>query len=410
MLAATTLSIERLGTFLDDVTDWMIADMPKRGAGQIAIRDAKGKHDPRAHLFALFDAAQAIRAVVSGEEGTDAHWQDDPETDIPEYSKVWRDGTAYEYGIVARALDEDFPLITSDIRRLPSEVRLTARLRDAACQAFEDLKMTARAAASNNPAADTKEHRAVVRALIALHTAATVQRANWTQWCKAAEQVYSAITAWMRQPWTDGHGNSTNQDLRRQLLTDLAYVRQYALLMRAADRRYRMLLRLDAVLALARECGKCSVKMAGAYDAPPPRKMREVFKADLVEPFFREQWATLPSSLQRKANQLIAIVLKGGQRNPWLIGKYVTLFVRQGLVGGSNAATQQRRLVSELLAPMQAVGLAAKVPWEDLLAVPPSKKSKSRTRRESDWAAKMSNGYHGRFWVVNPFGHRLRVD
>ena len=60
-----------------------------------------------------------------------------------------------------------------------------------------------------------------------------------------------------------------------------------------------------------------------------------------------------------------------------------------------------------MLAPMQAVGLAAKVKWSDLLAVPPLKRSKTGKRREPDWAAKMSDGYRGRLWVVNPFGKTL---
>ena len=406
MLAASTLSIERLGAFLEGLTDAMLDAAPLHGDKRLEIRDVKRNLDPRAHLSAILEAVQAVRAVVAGQYDVDVtppiNW-----FSRPHYSSAWREGTAYEYGLVARAVPADFPYVLSDIKSLPSDIRLTARLKDAARQVCGDLKTTVRAAASGNPSAATTEHTLVRRALIELQTTATIKHASWSQWCKAAENVHSAIAAWMQQSWTNAHGNSTNQDLRRQLLIDVAYLRQYALLMRAADRRHRILLRLEAVVALAREAGKYAAKIIGADDESPPPKLSKLFKLDLVESEFREQWAALPLPLQKKAEQLSTIVMKDGKRQPWLVSNHMDAFIHRGFVGGEDAATQRRRLVNEVLAPMQAVGLAAKVKWSDLLAVPPLKRSKTGKRREPDWAAKMSDGYRGRLWVVNPFGKTL---
>jgi hypothetical protein len=285
-----------------------------------------------------------------------------------------------------------------------------ARLKDAARQVCGDLKKTARAAASGNAAAATKEYRAVARALVALHTLATVHKSHVGQWCKAAAQVHATMEVWKKQSWTDAHGHENNQALRHQLSVDVGYLQQYVLLMRAADRRHRILWQLKLLVALARRAGKCAAKIIGAYNKPPAPEISKLFTVDLVEPVYREQWAALPDSLREKAGQVIAIVLKGRQQHPWLVGEHMESFVRKGLVGGDDAETQRRQLVNTVLVPMQAVGLAAKVRWKDLLAVPPLKPRKLGECREPDWAAKMSHGYHGRLWVVNPFGARLPAD
>lgn len=410
MLAASTLSIEQLASFLDSVTGWMLDFSSGPAKRKIPIRNKKGADDTRARLLALLEAVHVIRAVVAGQEDFDVFWEDDPEVDIPEFSIGWRDGDAIEYGYVARALRDDFAYVTSEVRGLPSETLLTGRLRDAAHQAYRDLNERVRKAAAGSPTAAPKERKVVARAMDDLRNMVTAKNTTWVQWCKATETVRAAVDAWTQQPWIGGLGHESNQFVENQLHSTVACLRQHALLMRAADRRHRMLLRLEALLALAREAGKCATKIIGAYNAPPPREMSKLFKVDLVEPACRRQWVDVLGSIGRKAERVIAIVLKERQRTPWLIGEHMESFVRKGLVGGEDADTQRRSLVNEVLVPMQMVGLAAKVRWSDLLAVPPTKTSKTKKRGEPDRAAKMSKGYRGRLWVVNPFGLRLRID
>lgn len=418
MLAASIVSIERVGAFIDDVTQKMLFDescdakryvTPGRGDSRLEIKNAKKRFIPHAQLFVCLDAAHSLRAVITGQEEMDFHWNE-PDADIPEHSFVWRDGTAYEYGLVARALGLGSTRTITAFRTLPSDIRLMARLRDAARQVCRDLKKTAKAAAAGNSATATKEYRAVARAVVALHVLATAHESHVGQWGKAAAHVHSTMEAWKEQAWTDAHGHNNNQTLRNQLSVDVGYLQQYVLLMRAADRRYRVLWKLKLFIALVLKAGKYAAKIIGPYNKPPAPEISKLFTVDLVEPVYREQWAALPDSLRENAGQVIDIVLKGSEWCPWLVGKHMKSFVRKGLVGGDDAETQRRQLVNKVLVPMQAVGLAAKVRWKDLLAVPPSKPRKSGKCREPDWAARMSKGYHGRLWIVNPFGARLHID
>ncbi len=87
--------------------------------------------------------SKVIRAVVAGQAEVDiVAWPDDPENGVPEYAMIRRDATLDEYGYVARALGDDFIKLMKVWESLPSDIRILARLRDAATQATQKLKDT----------------------------------------------------------------------------------------------------------------------------------------------------------------------------------------------------------------------------------------------------------------------------
>ena len=82
-----------------------------------------------------------------------------------------------------------------------------------------------------------------------------------------------------------------------------------------------------------------------------------------------------------------------------MLQKHYGQFVKKGVVGGKSDAYRKRQIVEELLAPMQALGLAAQVPWDRVLQpdVARRKSGASKPRVTLDTC-------HGKAWVVNPLG------
>jgi hypothetical protein len=243
---------------------------------------------------------------------------------------------------------------------------------------------------------------------------ASQRESRWFDLLPAIDKLCGSIDAWTAKTWTGGSERETKQWKGKQLRRDVAFLRQYGLLMRATAQRHRMLVRLDALVALVREIGNCAAKLLDAPESACPASIAKLFRVELVEPEWRERWMALPEGLQENAQKAIGLVMKKSQRTPWMVGQFMDAFLRAQLVGGKNLGSKMRRIVDEVLMPMQAVGLAAQVPWDDLFSGPKEMPATKLVPFGTDaitpaLPAIMKNGYRGKKWVVNPFGARLRV-
>jgi ribosomal protein L29 len=403
MLAAATLSVEQLIAFLEDVTGEVCNITHREPIRWVPIRSDDGEVDWRSDLLVLLDAVERIRPVVAGQEEVDSIGFPD------EYVTSWRTGSFEEFGYVHRALGEEFTALMTSWHKLPSDTRILARLQDAAKKVYCDLKATVQTASEHNPESLNEYRRQVARAISEARTLSMARKTRYWHWCSATQKIADALDAWMSKPWIDGWEHSQNQSIRKQLRRDVAFLRQYAILMRATSLRFRMLLRLDALFALVRRINARVTQQFGPVKTRCPADIDKLFKVDLVEPEWRQRWSSSLGPKMKGVRKLIALVTKiNQQQRPWLVGTFLEEFVHAGLVGGTNQENQRRGIVEGWLVPMQSVGLAAQVSWSDLFAVP---SEPTTTQNDGpvkrDWEATMAKDYnHARAWIVNPFGAR----
>lgn len=403
LLVAASLSLPRLGGLLDRMTAVILRaahySQPRGGA----IKHWRGKRPSRAEAFTgllcVLEGIQYLGDSIAGGDYCDLLKKPDPlSADVfvrLGFSDTGRSRNALlAHSLVARALENDWNGVRSALQNLPSETVLYKRLNSGLRLAAEEFFLTSRQTLGEAP-----ESVAYEQAVAALR-AATTERPlpAWRTWHAVTEAVHATGQAWRRVRWVDSHGNEANQSLRLQLLKEEARVRQYALLMRGNGRRHRAMIMLGALHLLLGTARRYAITLGGKWSGHT-QQIQRLFDVDIVEPDVRERWEAAMAGPLKKCEQLIRIATRDGQAEPWMLRKHYRQFVEKGVVGGKSDAYRKRQIVEELLAPMQAIGLAAQVPWDRVLQsdVARRKSGASRPRVTLDTC-------HGKAWVVNPLG------
>jgi len=344
-------------------------------------------------------------AVIAGPDEYEQLEQPDDESSVDAYAQLgfkadlWPPDALLAHSLVARSLENDWKRVCSHLRNLPKDGVLVRRLDSGLRLAAKELIATSTKATTTSTAA-APERGAYQQAIAAICDLQSRSHSpTWYAWCDVTSRLHAAGKAWRRARWVDAHGNQTNQSLRVQLLKEEARVRQYALLMRGSGQRYRAMLLLDA-LSLLLSTGKRHATVLGVkWSGKPSKRLQSLFDIDVVEPEIREQWALALAGPLKRCGALIRIARRDGQKQPWMLHRHYRQFVKKGLVGGKSDATRKRRIVEELLAPMQALGLAAQVPWDRVLRA-----DSSRNKTPPQEASVTLDTCHGKAWVVNPLG------
>ncbi len=404
LLVASSLSWRRLGDFLDSVVGTILqaSEQKKKPLGPIKRKRSSkvSTEDARVGLLTILDGIQSLSEFVTKEEGWRPFAMDSDPEGVHEFGSTnWSADDPIEHSLVARALGPDWERVRLSLRRLPHEYVLRSRLTSGLKLATKALLKASKKVVGNGDAKapERSAYRQAVEELRRL--ASTEGSEEWAGgWCAATNRVHSAGRAWRDARWAGGLGHGENQSLRLQMFKPEAVVRQYALLMVGAGRRYRAVVLLSVLAVLFGAAKRHANTLIGRLPDRHQFRVRSVFDVDVIEPATRERWANEMSCSRAKAQQLIRTVVSAGQEEPWTLQEHFTQLVKKSLVGGTSEATQKRRIVAELLAPMQAVGLAAQLPWGELLKV-----------ESSASAGTLSlSTYRGKAWVVNPFGVRLR--
>lgn len=227
----------------------------------------------------------------------------------------------------------------------------------------------------------------------------------WLKWGVATDQVHATGEEWRRVRWVGAHGSQANESLRAQMLTKESRVRQYALLMPGSGQRLKAIILLKALHMLLQSGRRDAVQLGGKWSGVPGKRLWKLFDVEIVEPDVRRRWESALAGPLKKCEKLIRIATRDGQEEPWMLQKHYRHFVKKGVVGGKKDAYRKRRIVEELLAPMQAIGLAAQLPWDRVL-----QPDVSRRRGGASGPRVTLDTCHGKAWVVNPLAlvHRPR--
>lgn len=402
LLIAASLSLQRLGGLLDGMTAAILRaaqhTTPRKGVIKHSRHKKPSREEAFTGLLCVLEGIQYLGAAIAGQDNCDLLEKPDPLSADP-YARLgfgapgWSPDALLAHSLVARALENDWNGFREALRSLPSEAVLHKRLDSGLRLAAREFFPTSRKTLGKAP-----ESVAYEQAVAALR-AATMERplpARQT-WLAVTETVHATGQAWRRVRWVDSHGNETNQSLRLQLIKEEARVRQYALLMRGNGQRHRAMIMLVALHLLLGTARRYAITLGGKWSDFPERRLQWLFDVDIVEPDVREQWKAAMAGPLKKCGQLIRIATQDGQEEPWMLQKHYKQFVKKGVVGGKSDAYRKRQIVEELLAPMQAIGLAAQLPWDRVLQADSSRRKTgaSQTRVTLDTC-------HGKAWVVNP--------
>jgi hypothetical protein len=413
LLVASSLSIPRLRELLDGVTMPVLEASAhrKRSKHRVTVDRTKKPSAEEAFtgLLCVLEGIQCMSAVIAGKD--DWEWIEPPDEDAVDPKDRrgfgvtgWAPADPFEHGMVMRALGKDWDHVRAALLKLPEQRVLHARLSSGLRLAAKDLCTTAKKVTSKLND-DVTECVAYSLALATLRDVVSERPTPDTHtWCLATAQV-SAAGQLLRNPrWTAGYGHETNQSLRVQLQKKEAFVRQYALLMRGNGPRHRAMMMLNALCLMLSTGKRHATTLAGKWKGTPNKKLPKLFKNDVVEPDLREQWNAALAGPLKKCEQLIRIAARSGQAEPWTLKQHYKQFVKRGLVGGESDSSNKRRIVDELLAPMQALGLAAQTPWGRTLDAGRGEKTTGTRRVEVTL-----DTYHGKAWVVNPLGLLFRA-
>jgi hypothetical protein len=406
LLVAASLSLPRLRRLVEDVTFAILQPSPRQKAhkGAITHRRTKRhtKEEARLGLLRVVEGIQCISLVITGKEYDESLEQPDTVSDdrhvgLGHSPSHWSPLAIFAHDLLARGLEDDWQGIRTRLQSLPTEDVLHRRLESGLRLAAKDFLAFSKKV-TGNAHGSIPECDAYQRALAALSdiTAERVPQA-WRRWYAATGQVHAAGQEWRRVHWVEAQGSQTNESLRVQMLLKESRVRQYALMMRGNGQRLRAIKLLKALHVLLQSARRDAVTLCGKWSATPPRRLQSRFDVDIVEPDIRERWESALAGPLKKCGPLIRIATRDVQQEAWLLQKYYRQFVKKGLVGGTRDAYRKRHIVEELLAPMQAIGLAAQLPWGRVLQAGLSRRTTgaSQSRVTLDTC-------HGKAWVVNP--------
>lgn len=228
-----------------------------------------------------------------------------------------------------------------------------------------------------------------------------------------ADAMRAVSEGWIETclPWQK-RGRIANQAKARSLRRHVAYVCQYGHLLAGNEVLDDL---VNAVVALRLLCEALVTrlkKLPGRKQMAPKRPLppwlfkrydAEVLKSGLVY-----GWRQALKDTAKPVGAFSRTLAKRRISGTWTRGEYVDLaYVEKGggvqRIGDGKrlSAKSKRRLldafVEDMLVPMQAVGLAAEVPWDYLWA----------NARDPKVPVK---GHEGKKWVANPFGLLLVSD
>jgi len=408
LLVAASLSIPRLRQLVEGVTCAILVSLPHHRPPRRAISHDRTKQstEEEAHtgLMSMVAGIQCMSLIMAGKEDAGsleqlANLSDARYAESEENPSRWSPLIRLANALFVRAMEDDWAGMRLRLQSVPManvlQGRLESGLRLAAKELLGFSKRVTWSAPGTVPECDAyKLALAVLRDVMA-----DDRPQAWPRWCVATEQVHTAGQDWRRVDWVEAHGSHTNESLRVQMLKKEAHVRQYALMMPANGQRLGAIKLLKALHMLLQSARRDAVRLGGKWSGKPSKRLRKLFDIDIVEPDVRERWESALAGPLKKCRSLIRIATRDGQQDPWALRDHYGQFVKKGVVGGRSEAYRKRRLVEELLAPMQALGLGANMPWEQLLQADVSER-RSRKRR----ACLTLDTCHGKAWVVNPLG------
>jgi hypothetical protein len=403
LLVAASVSWKQLGKLLDSVVGTILqaSEQKKPPIGPIKRKKfpTQSKEDAQAGLLTILDGIQTLSEVVTKQEGWRPFAMSSNEGRLHEFgTSNWAPEDPIEHSLAARALGTDWELIRLSLRRLPREDVLHRRLCSGLRLATKGVRTPPKKVVGYGDSI-ASAHCAHRQAVAELRSLASIpgSEPGVDTWIAATCRVHSTGLALRNIRWDGGEGHGANQLLRLQMFKHEAVVRQYALLMEGCGRRYRAVVLLGAVALLFGAGKRYATQLIGRLPEGHQSRVSSLFDVDIVEPAVRSRWANELGCSRTRAERLIRTVVGAGQNKPWTLQEHFAQFVKKGLVGGAHVPSQKRCVVDEILAPMQAVGLAAQLPWREVLKVESSKRDERVSL--STW--------RGRAWVVNPYGAHL---